>query len=747
MVINISAILSSILLGSSLSKIIAKLLVFQKGINLFSSGSIHGIKLLDLNFALGKSYDLIEFGLFLLLTTAIFSVYHLIYRKRKFSNSVSILIGVLQFVFASIIYVSTQFASFSGTRVLATVLIWILISNLLVLLVPVKNILLKENKISLINGFFLGFYLSIVAHKLTPDIAIPLVIFLTLPIIFLYLSHKYNFLKHPAFAFLIISSLFPYNIKLLTILGLLTAALLVIPIKKMSADLIEAVYRIYPYLILFLILYNPTFYLGSFDTIEEGFWAGWLQNMLAGRIVYRDFALFHPPALSSGLYLFSNLFGASLFNLRLYFHLLQISGLIIIFLVLKNLTKAKWIIIPLYILILAYSPDLVRNNTEIRLAAGLLPILFIYWYKSTNKKFLLFLTGILSGLSLFVSVETGMASIIASVACGIILLSKGSIKTISFILLGQVFSILSVFGILYLNHSLTGFFEYIIFFVSAFSSGYQNALMERSTASTLIQWMNFDGFLKSSGFLWELSRSVIVGSLIFSLLLKLKKNFTAKTLLFFGVAAFGIILTRSALGRSDVYHISFIWILAVLLLGFLLQFLSKWSKTLSIIVLMILLIFIGRDPIQKVLFQNQLIKFQTYGNPPGTFYKYDYSRGGIMTETEVDAKRYDNLIAYVNQEVGTNDLIFVFPHAPEIYFLVNRKNATSFDSPTIFFSSKYQKQMVNELIFNKPKIILYNPKFGVSGISADILSEVNNYILSNFHQIKSINEYGIMIPN
>jgi len=228
--------------------------------------------------------------------------------------------------------------------------------------------------------------------------------------------------------------------------------------------------------------------------------------------------------------------------------------------------------------------------------------------------------------------------------------------------------------------------------------------------------------------------------------LKLKNKFGAKEVLFSGVAIFGLVLSRSALGRSDYYHIVFVWITALLLTGYLLEFLGTYSKVIPAVVLCILIFFVGRELTQVSFLQNQLIKFQSYGNPTGSYPAYNNPREGILTNIDIDTKITDNMINFIDKKVNKDGYIYVFPHAPEIYFLSDRKNAASFDSPTIFFTPKYQKQTIDELKSNKPKLIVYNPGFSIAGISVTTLSEVDSYIKGNFVIVATFGDNKIMQP-
>ena len=88
----------------------------------------------------------------------------------------------------------------------------------------------------------------------------------------------------------------------------------------------------------------------------------------------------------------------------------------------------------------------------------------------------------------------------------------------------------------------------------------------------------------------------------------------------------------------------------------------------------------------------------------------------------------------------------MFPQTPEIYFLSDRMNATSFDTPVAFYTPEYQKQMIMELEKNKPKLIVYNPKFVLAGLTVENLSDVNQFIQKNYKTIETFGDNQILKP-
>jgi hypothetical protein len=737
MILDFFLIASSILLGSTLSKIATKMLVYQKGVNLFS--------ILNPVLAQAKGYDILEFIVFIVASTVIFIPLIYLYKRRKYSLQQQILIGLGNIIFAFLVYLSIMFAYYSGVQTVIFSLVWYFLISTASLFIPKNLPSWVEGKKAFFNGIIAGFYFLVLFNNLTTSVALPLAIFATTPIYFYIFSKRFSFLNNPGFILLGLAFIFPFNKLILFGIAMAAVEIILVTKKIISPKFSSLIEKIYPIIILFIFLYNPIFYLGTFDSIEEGFWSGWLQRLLTGQFMYRDFAMYHPPVLIWGLSLFTKIFGVSLFNQRLYFHLLQISGLIILYTTLKNIVKSKMIQIGIFILVVAYGSTLVRNNIEIRVGIAIVPLLFVYWYNLNKRNVFLFMAGAVAALACFTSLETGIASVLATgVAVCISSSRKTFLRNLMYVFLGEMATSLPILGYLALNGAINRFFEYIFYYSGTFSSGFQNLPVERPKPQTLLEWHLVIDYVSTPGFLWELTKLSLMGGLFLTIAQKIRKNFAPVEIFVVGIAVFGLILSRSALGRSDQYHIAFVWIPALLLIGYMLQFLSHYTKIVPALVICLLIFFIGRDLTQVSLVQNQLIKFETYGNPSGSYPSYATKRAGIITGIETNPKNMDDLVTFVDSRVGKNETIFVFPQKPEIYFLTDRNNATKFDTPTTFYTKEYQNQMINELNINPPKLIVYEKKFEIQNLTSDTLHEVNEYILKNYKTITSFGEESIM---
>jgi len=739
---NILYAIVSLFLGSTFSKILTRFLVYKKNLNLFSNAGGEVI-FLSQNTALLKTFDVVQITSFALFSVLIFLLYILVKKFLKCNKNQETFIGVNLLIVSFLSYIFITFVGYSSVQSMIVLGVWFVFSVLISFKIP-NNIPKWENgKIAFTNGIIVGFYLLLLSRHYFSSLTLPISLFIATPIYFYLFSEKNIFLKNPVFILFFISAFFSFNkIFLLLIAVLITVLLFLI---KPSKKVLNFTSKLYPFILIFIFLYNPLFYFGNFDTVEEGFWASWLQRLISGQHIYSDFAAHHPPLLIWGLHYFSRVFGPSLYNMRLYFHILQIVGYVIFYILVDKIIDNKWIKLGTYLMILVFISTFLRNNIEIRLASSFLPMIFIYLFRKTNKNSYLFLSGIFSSISLLISTETGIASLLSTVLLILFSSSRKNIFREYFKYFLGVIAVLVITGIpLFLQESVNKLVEYISFYAGNFSSGYQNIALERPEISSILEWYKLKNFILSEGFKWEFSIFIIVGTLIVYLIKIFKKNIGNKDLLVLGTSILGIILSRSAMARSDFYHINYIWILSLILLGVFCEYIQKYSKSFPIYIFSFLLFFVGSG--QNNFINSQIFKFQSYANLSGSYPKYETNRSNLTVNIDINTKDIDDLVKYIEDNVKEDESIFVFVQEAEIYFLTDRKNATSFDNPTVFFSIKYQDQMIDELTLNKPKIIVYDPEFSIAGISVKTLSKLDTFIKNNYKEVTTFGKNTILVP-
>lgn len=741
-------IITIITYASSLAAVISSLLISKLHVSFFTSQFSKEIPNYTQELAQLKSYDLLYFGLMMLFSAAISIIY---FYFLKIQTKKSDIIDFFNLIFSILFFLQTHFVRYSYTEIL---IVFIVIQTIYIFL---RKIIKKEINFSgwntVGNSFLTGFFCMLFVRQITTSMLLTLGTILLVMFLYQILS-AYSikkYLAHLGHLFLFLSIINSWNIYFLLLLGLFTF-LSIIFIKKYPEKIINNLNFIYSLVFIAFFAYNPLFYFGNIDSVEEGFWLGWLQRLSTGQVIYRDVFAFQPPLLVWGLNIFVSIFGESIYWFRLYFHILSVLGILLIFVTVREVINKKINLLLYVLLLLSFLSQYVRNNVEIRVGVGVFALYLLFQYINTHKKIWLILSGIVSSLSFFISSEVGIASLVAC-SIGILIKSKSSgfvdlIKNLVFWITGVLLVFGIIMGILYQQGALAGFISQIFFYSNAFSSGYFNTAIDRMTIQNILLWKGVDQYISSVAFFWEITWFCLSAGIIFFIYRLITKSFEKKDFLVFMILMFNLVLSRAALGRSDIYHLFFILITLVPLLVYFIEYFEKEAtfKYISSVVLLIFMFILFRSYFQQIFVNNQLFKLQSYANLSQRYNILQSPRAKVALDIDYPVENIDSLIEFIDNNTAKTDKIFVYPWQPEIYFLTDRNNATSFDTPFAFFSSDYQKQMMNELITNKPKYIIYNPDMSFGGMGPNSLSIMNEFILKNYKIINSFGENSVMVP-
>lgn len=743
-------LLASVLLGSSVSAVVSRLLTGIIAIGLIKPNS--DIPALSPELISLKNYDLLEFTLTSIFAFLFFVVNAFIYRFFKKVNTlnllkVSILPEMFLLLFSLSAFAQTHFINFSGKAVILMLIFGEIIYFLLVKLSK-QPFLVTFNPLVICNGFLLGFYLLLIGNLLTTALVIPICLMISMPIFYIVAEKSARrFLSSPAHLLLASSIAFPANFFALLVLGLVFGVIaLAIKDKPLHNIHISRFLKhfVYPVIVLFVLLFDPAFFVGNFDSVEEGFWLGWMQRLIIGESLYKDVAVHQPPLITWGMYLFSSFAGFSVYNSRLFLHLLQIAGLMIYYFVINRAIKDIINKIVAFLLILNFTSILVKNNVEIRTGVGLLALLVGHKFLLTKKTIWLVLAGVLCAVSVLVSTEVGIAAFISLLLT--LLLIPRKLKNLGLLLVGVTMGVLPIIILLGIQGALDPAISQIIFYSRAFANGYFNTPLERAISLSFLRWHIIDEYLSSIAFMWELARLFVVSAIFFIAAGIYAKKVEARMLFIASIAFFGLILFRSTLGRSDFYHLLFVLLPSIVLIFYLTETLFPKKTYPSLVLSGVMLLFFTRLWFGDGFIDKALFKIQTYGHVIGSYKSYNLERSGILVGEEINTKDTEALVEYINLNSSPQDSIFVYPWMPELYFLANKKNATHFDTPYSFFSPAYQSQQIEQLNRNKPKIVVYNKEMRFGNLSPESLPAVNQYLQQNFLSVFQIGNNQILVP-
>ena len=726
----VATIIASVLIATGVSAIFSPRI--SPGLNFLFSTKVPGV---NLELIGSKSFDLAEFGTTFVLSFIFCALNILLLKKWTGSSKLP---SIYLLTFGTIVFLLTKFSTFSGKSVLIVTTVTELLLALAVFISKRTSIVTKidpqERNMALFSGGFLGFYALLVLNRLTPVVIYPLTALILLPIVNFWLvsvSKKWSRIISFFPGILIpILLLFPTNLTYLLawVAGVILVWMISVHIGKPVLPKRLLGGYIYPVILIILIGYNPLFFIGNFDSVEEGFWTGWVQHLWQRQILYKDVMVYHPPVVIWGLYLFEKISGFSLYSQRLFMHLLQVSGYIFYFLFLKKIIKRPWILAIVMLCFWGFTSTAVKNNVEIRVGLGLASLVALTSnYTSAS--------GVLTGLALFTSVEVGLASVAASFVY-LALAKEKKIKTIFKWILGLALGSAPILLILVWQGSLTAFVQQISSYASAFSAGYFNSPVDRAISLSYFHWHIFNQYIGSGAMWFEVSKITIFAALIYGL-------FSDKVML--TISVFALVLSRVALGRSDYFHLLFPLLVSIGLIGRALDKLAETKKVAAVVVTLALFFLGARDVVNSQFLENLVFRLQTYGRVVGEYKKYNFNRGkGILIGLEIETDQTDNLIKYIRENTSDSDYIFSYPWYPELYFLANRKNATSVDTPYAFFRSEDQAKMVAELTKNKPKIVIYNGDMNFGSLSTGALPEVDSYLKNNFKPVKNFGKNNVM---
>lgn len=709
-----AVIIASILIASGISAIIAPRL--SPHLNFLFSSNVPGV---NTDLVSTKSLDLAEFGTTLGFSLLFCSLNYFVWKKWSGNQTAPVIYLLAS---GAVVFLLTRFATFSGTAVLAVV-------GLLELLLFMAVYLSRhypdriqvdptERNLGFFAGIYLGFYSLLILNRLTPIVIFPLSVLVLLPIANYWLagvskkwSHLISLFPGTLVPLLLF---FPSSLTPLMIWGAFATLAWFVSARLNTRFISPRILSsyIYPAVLVILVSYNPLFFIGHFDSVEEGFWSAWVQRLWQGQSLYKDVMVYHPPVLIWSLYFFEKIFGFTLYYQRLFMHLVQIAGAVIYLFVLKKVIRRPWVIAVIMLCFLGLTSTAVKNNVEIRVGLGLASVVT--------------LSPILAALSLFTSPEVGLASIAASLGY-LAVMPKNRLKSISKWLLGLGLASLPFIIVLFWQAAFSDFWRQISFYASAFSQGYFNSPVDRAISLSYLHWHIFNQYLGSTAMWFEVSKIVIFAGLIYGLL-------TRSLLL--PLSIFGLVLERVALGRSDYFHLLFPLLVSLVIIGRVIDNVAETKKATAAVLASVLLLLGVRSEINSQYLENLGYRLQTYGTVVGEYRHYNFDRGqGILVGTEIDTSQTDNLIKYIRDNTTEDDYIFTYPWAPELYFLANRPNATSVDTPYAFFTPRDQDIMVSQLAANKPKLIIYNPDMNFGGLSVGALRKVDDYLKTNYQPV------------
>lgn len=262
-------LIPSVLLGSSLGSILSNFFIKTFKLNLFTSE----IPSLSPDLALYKSFDMLDFASTIVISLIFYLLFNLL--NLKFRRKKTHLPEMFLYLASVFIFWQAHFVEYSKIVLAGSFFALFLAFTLLI--TKLHRSVLKWDLLVFANGIILGFYLTLLVGVVGNFVSNPTFILILIPTLYFSVGQLFQrIIKSPIHLILIFAIFAPTNIAYLVLLGFIFLIAVVFSKKQNYASYVYSL--LYPAFFVFLASYNPLFYLGKLDSVEEGFWLGWVQR-------------------------------------------------------------------------------------------------------------------------------------------------------------------------------------------------------------------------------------------------------------------------------------------------------------------------------------------------------------------------------------------------------------------------------------------------------------------------------------
>jgi len=508
----------------------------------------------------------------------------------------------------------------------------------------------------------------------------------------------------------------------------------------------------------FLLSFDINYFYGPISgwglLAEEGAHLAYAQTILSGGVYGKDFFSPYGPMMIYPMVWLMKLFGVTVIIERICTYLLNFIayGICIFFLFWTLRSKTHFIIASIiYFLLYPLSTNIyvpTPHSSYLRVALGLSPLLFPYLYLQMDKKYLLLIAGALSGQSLLFSQEVGICSFFSQSV--FILLhnlgkwsGKGCIRELSLLFAGCFVSVMPMLVYLHFKgaffSSVMDLYEYPKYVTMGYSSLPFSDIKSflaypTQEGMTLEYWIIFV-YLASATYLIPL---ILLGQRHKDLLLKAS------------LLVFGILLFRSALGRSDGLHVHFVSPPAFLLVFLFADHAIKAIQTSNAIqfklgsLLFPVILLTATFPLFTIpgaplktcthLMMTEVVDFRQRWSFRVNGHRIpDLKRGGVMFDLAT-VQTMTKIHHFLQLHTKPGEYVYFFPNEAAYYFLFNRKNPTRYPASYQTVTRRHRYELVADLDRKKPRYVVYSLNTArVDGITENIQTpEVTEYLKKEY---------------
>ena len=485
---------------------------------------------------------------------------------------------------------------------------------------------------------------------------------------------------------------------------------------------------------------------GDINIIDEGQFGAWVNHMLHGKVIYKEFFSPYGPMQVYPLYVLVKLFGPSFFVVRLYTAVIGVFlGICVALYALKTLKVNKLIS---FIAILFF---LLYPGIQIRSWVAVLCFILVARYYDKKSKIIAFLTGVLISYSMLQSIEVGtfIFVILTGFIASRLFLKKSREVTYKYLayLISGIISTIATFSIFAMHEGwLIAYIKSNYEFLPSVSGinlpngqGLPNPLPGITFNISMLGVIKFL-FSKNMLFYWNAVILLIFQTTLFIRLVL--KKITREDGIVFLVICYSFLTYFSIIGRSGHHFLYAPFV--VLLAGYFLTLLFtsiKKNATRATLILSITFfaLFIG-----YIIRYLAIYRYTPFFNT-AIHFNSKVHRVSPLAVSEGQAKDIIALQRFINKNTKKTDTIFFVNNIPGWYFLLDRENATRFDYSLLAISKKQRLQLVDELKFNKPVYIFEDIKaWSVDDVSDKLRNpEVFVYLKEKYFPFLKIRHFII----
>ena len=462
---------------------------------------------------------------------------------------------------------------------------------------------------------------------------------------------------------------------------------------------------------LLLATFNATVISGSFNSFqfltEEGTHAGTLLALLHGKVLYRDIYFLYGPLMEYPLVWLARVFGAGLLTIRLYTYFCSFLGLWLVYLLSRRLLERRaWRLLTLALFAAFYFPAYpAPNGTFLRVALGLSCLIPLNSFFCTGKNVYLRLAGLLCGISIFFSQEAGMVALLAAlISLGIFFTlppkkgGNGLFPSIAQFLLGACCAALPIFVYFQAHGALGVFIDTLLSYPRYVMMGYgclpYPDLWKDFSAKTVMIYY------------WPIACYLILAAHLCARYLC--RRFTRHDLLLLGLLVSGMMLYRSALGRSgadkQLWCLPPLWLLAA-------AYCEDALKKPIARFIVCSFFFAGvaafawwpaRGSVKLFL---RTLTGQSVADASAIPLAIDGAASIRVPREQTLVIR--QVTDYVRARTGSRDFVYCFPEEGMYNFLTRRANPTRFPLAYLMVTTAHRKEAVEDMERRKPAYVIY----------------------------------------